>query len=248
MKKILLTTLRQQLGQQYHFRCFDCHATKDAEDEVIANITNFEAILQAMSDIDAVIHLAANPDINQSWEDVYYGSISGTVNVLEAARLSGIKKIIYASTCHVFSTHDLEKGRFLNSSTPLQPDSYYGIGKACGEMLGHFFTQKYGLSVICLRIGWFKEQSHQENYHEQLMRYLCTPRDLAQLVQKSLETENLRFQIFYAVSANTQRCWDISNAQTLIGYHPQDNAAKLISKKARLIYYYRKLKQFFKKL
>ncbi|MHC5777868.1 hypothetical protein [Nostoc sp.] len=43
------------------------------------------------------------------------------------------------------------------------------------------------------------------------------------------EHENLGFQIFYAISGNTRRYWDISNAQTLLGYEPQDNAENLLT-------------------
>ncbi|MFM5944084.1 MAG: hypothetical protein ACKO9G_12055, partial [Dolichospermum sp.] len=56
----------------------------------------------------------------------------------------------------------------------------------------------------------------------------CSPRDLAQIVRRSLEHENLGFQIFYTVSGNTRRYWDISNAQKLLGYEPEDNAENLL--------------------
>ncbi|MDB9309153.1 hypothetical protein PN471_11015, partial [Aphanizomenon sp. CS-733/32] len=50
-----------------------------------------------------------------------------------------------------------------------------------------------------------------------------------QIVRRSLEHENLGFQIFYAISGNTRRYWDISNAQKLLGYEHEDDAENLLT-------------------
>ncbi len=241
MKNILLTgaagrigtALREELGTRYHFRCLDCKQTVGADDVVIADITDFDAVLPAMQGMDAVIHLAANPSVEQPWDDVYTSSIGGTYNVFEAARRTGINKIIYASSTYVLGWREPEKGQFIKPDDhPVLPYSLYGVGKAFGEVLGRFFTHKYDMSIICVRIGWFQEQPQQEGFSEPLLSRLCTARDLAQLVHKTLDTENLGFQIFYGVSGNTRRFWDISNAQELVGYEPQDNAEDFWERKS----------------
>src|SRR5436309_2077226 len=61
---------------------------------------------------------------------------------------------------------------------------------------------------------------------ENLRREWCSPRDLTQLLVKSLRAE-LPFAIFFGLSNNTGRYWDISNAQKLVGYEPEDDAAKI---------------------
>ncbi|MBW4576549.1 MAG: NAD(P)-dependent oxidoreductase [Aphanothece sp. CMT-3BRIN-NPC111] len=238
MKIILITgaagsignSLRQHLGQHYHFRCLDIKPITDADDAVVADITNFEAVLEAMQEVDAVIHLAANPSVNQAWHDVYTSGIAGAYNVFEAARQAGVSKIIYASSTHVSIWPDIKQEVVSTPEMTVHPDSLYGVGKACGEILGRFYTEKYNLSVICLRIGSFQLNPQPNSADAPILRTWCSPRDLAQLVRRSLDTNNLGFQIFYAVSGNRRSFWDISNAQKLVGYQPEDDAEQLLPK------------------
>ena len=65
--------------------------------------------------------------------------------------------------------------------------------------------------------------------HRELGAYLSA-RDLSQLVIKSLETENIEdengipFQIFFGISGNTHRFWNIANARRIVGYAPEDDS------------------------
>lgn len=217
------------LGERYQLRGFDLKSTPELVDFVVGDVCQFESVHQAAQGMDAIIHLAGNPDVNQPWTSVYHSGLLGTYTILEAARKLAIPQVIYASSGHVLGDRpDLLGCRISPEDSP-HPDSWYGAGKALGEMLGRFFHAHYGLSVICLRIGWFKTNLKSELPLDSLRSHLCTPRDLAQLIDKSLSTPNLGFQIFYGVSANRQRSWDIRNAQAAIGYYPQDNADQLLA-------------------
>jgi uronate dehydrogenase len=223
------TSLRQHLGNNYHFRCLDRVRVRDANDVRVTDITNFKAVLKAMRGVDAVIHLAANRECDQPWQDVYTSGIGGTHNVFEAARQGGVKLIIYASTNHVSGWREVQQEPQITPEQPVRPDSLYAVGKAFGEALGQFFVDRYDLSVVCLRIGWFKTDPKLYQPNDPLLATWCSARDLAQMVRLSLEHENLGFQIFYAISGNTRRYWDISNAQTILGYEPEDNAENLLN-------------------
>jgi nucleoside-diphosphate-sugar epimerase len=223
------TSLRYELGSEYHFRCLDRIRVRDAQDVRVADINNFKAVLKAMRGVDAVIHLAANPNVDQSWQDVYTSGIGGTYNVFEAARQAGVKQIVYASTNHVSGWREIEGSPLIEPDQLIRPDSLYAVGKAFGEALGQFFVDRYDLSIVCLRIGWFKTEPKLYIPNDPLLATYCSPRDLAQLVKRSLDRPDLGFQIFYAISGNTRRYWDISNAQLLLGYEPQDNAEDLLA-------------------
>ncbi|MBI4324986.1 MAG: hypothetical protein HY674_06945 [Chloroflexi bacterium] len=64
----------------------------------------------------------------------------------------------------------------------------------------------------------------------EMAAHWCSPRDLAQLIVKSIRSE-ARFAIFFGVSNNTGCFWDISNSKELVGYEPQDNSADYLAGK-----------------
>ena len=60
-----------------------------------------------------------------------------------------------------------------------------------------------------------------EDHH--ILRTWCSQRDLAQLVRRCIDARGLGFATFYAVSNNTRRVWDITNARDLLGRPPPGN-------------------------
>ena len=119
--------------------------------------------------MEVVVHLGADPSPLASWESTLSNNIIGTRNVYESARQAGARRVILASTNHVIGYYPLKDdpykaiydGRLSEVRRPfrlldhhdMRPDSFYGVSKAFGEVLGSFYHDEYGLSVICLRIG-----------------------------------------------------------------------------------------------
>jgi NAD+ dependent glucose-6-phosphate dehydrogenase len=184
-----------------------------------ADIANYDEIAPAMEGIDAVIHLAAARSGREGWETVRDRNIIGAYNVFEAARQAGVKKIVFASTNHVMGMYDRDQQWPIYAHQPVRPDSLYGVSKAFGEALARHYVDQYGLSIICLRIGWFLERPRDEIG---LWMWL-SPRDCAQLVTRAIESP-LPFGIFYATSGNSRRHWDITDTMEKLGYRPQDDA------------------------
>lgn len=205
----------------------------------VADGSDFDAMLPAFNGIDAVVHLAANAPVETPWPDVLKNNISATHNVYEAARQSGVKRIVFASSNHAVGRFEndepyksivagdytgLKPGEFqrVDNTVPVRPDSDYGISKVFGEATGRYYSERFGIEVACLRIG----TANAHNSPVQSVRQMATwlsHRDLAQLVERCL-TQPLKFEIFYGVSNNTWRFWDIQYAADKIGYAPQDNA------------------------
>ena len=107
---------------------------------------------QATAGIDCVVHLAGQ-STEAEWEKVLPLNIEGCYNVFEAARRSGVKRIVFASSNHAVGFHRRE--RFIDDTVLPRPDTRYGVSKVFGEALGRLYADKYGLSVACLRIGTF---------------------------------------------------------------------------------------------
>jgi len=101
---------------------------------------------------DQVIHLAARAGVRPSLEQpaLYQRvNVEGTVNLLEAARKSGVKKIILASSSSVYGVN--AKVPFSESDPIFSAISPYAASKLAGEALGHVYHHLYGMDVAMLR-------------------------------------------------------------------------------------------------
>jgi NAD+ dependent glucose-6-phosphate dehydrogenase len=229
-KRVLITgaagrigsSLAEQLKVRYDLRVHYHHTIPEqppVDDIAIADVSVFEQIAPALLGMDAVVHMAGEPSTRASWESVRARNIDGTYNVLEAARLAGVKKVVFASTNHVMGMYDRDQQWPIYSGQPVRPDSLYGVSKAFGEALGRHYYDRFGLSVICLRIGWFLPEPRDE-----IGRWMwLSPRDCAQVTWRAVESD-VGFGIFYAISANGGRHWDITDTMEKLGYRPQDDA------------------------
>jgi uronate dehydrogenase len=103
--------------------------------------------------------------------------------------------------------------------------AFYGAGKVFGEALGRFYSDQHGLRVICLRVANYKSEVEPSRYYEPGCSRWQSPRDLAQQVWRSIEQEDVKFGIFYGVSAGSEKKWDLTNARDLLGYEPEDNGS-----------------------
>jgi uronate dehydrogenase len=228
-RRILVTGATGRIGQAIRPRLRESYALRlmvhrarlerEGDDEVtVAEIADIAQVEAACAGVSAVVHLAANPTNNAPWESVLSANIVGTYNILEAARKAGVPKVVFASTNHVSGWYEKES-IYTRPEMPVRPDSLYGASKAFGEALGRYYADAFGLSVICLRIGSFLSKPTSVRALSTWLSY----RDCAQLVTRSLEA-NVRFGIFYGISMNRRRYWDISSAEAILGYHPEDDA------------------------
>jgi nucleoside-diphosphate-sugar epimerase len=215
------TALWRELGDRFRFRGVDAKPTPGMADALVADLADWEAARKAVEGCGSVVHLAAKPSEGRYYEEIRPRNFDATYNIFEAARQAGIQKLVFASTNHVTGMIEKEGG-VATPSSPIRPDSLYGVSKAFGEALGRYLSDNFGISVICLRIGNFPNAAAQpDTKPPRSMRRTISPRDLAQLVRLSLETE-LPFGIFYGVSGWEGAPWDITNARELLGYEPQD--------------------------
>lgn len=102
---------------------------------------------------DVIFHLAAQADVGISIHEPVFDAdvnINGTINLLEASRVAGVKKFIFSSTSAVYG--DLEKEK-INEKDPAIPKSYYGASKLSAELYIHIFSQLYQLPFTILRYG-----------------------------------------------------------------------------------------------
>lgn len=246
-KRILITGSRGLIGKiltQNLCGDFDVFGVdvrvKDNENGKInfkADISNYQelaTVCKKISPIDCVLHLAADSEVEAGWKSVLKNNILATKNVYECARIYNIKKVIFASSNHATGGYEgipptLHKKKNLRKITvtdPIRPDSDYGTSKIFGEVLARQYLELYNINSICIRIGTVLKDDDplQDERHRKTW---LSHSDLIQLIEKSISS-NLDFGIYYGVSNNKGRFWDISNAEKEIHYQPKDDASKKI--------------------
>jgi UDP-glucose 4-epimerase len=97
-------------------------------------------------------HLAAQMDVRRSVEDPRFdaeANILGMLNLLEAARVSGVKKVIFSSTGGaIYGEQDVFPAPESHATRPVSP---YGVSKASGELYLGYYKAQYGLDYVALR-------------------------------------------------------------------------------------------------
>ncbi|HTU30409.1 MAG TPA: NAD(P)-dependent oxidoreductase [Solirubrobacteraceae bacterium] len=195
-------------------------AAGEAARAVTASVEDLDALLDAAEGADAIIHLAGLATGGHSWDEYVRVNLTGTYNVLEAARRADVPRVIYASSNHAVGFAERPAGGAeVPATLAPRPDSYYGVGKVAGEALCSLYHDRHGLDAICLRIGSCRREPNDRRC---LWSWLSFP-DMVRLVEASLSAPAPGFRIVWGVSANTRRWWSLQEGRA-IGYEPEDDA------------------------
>jgi len=115
------------------------------------DIRNLDKMKTLCEGVNVIFHLAADPRLPISIEDpvsTHEINVSGTLNILEAARLSGVKKIVFSSTGAVYE----DQGELPIAEThSIRPKSPYGLHKRIGEQYMMLYVDLFGLETVSLR-------------------------------------------------------------------------------------------------
>jgi nucleoside-diphosphate-sugar epimerase len=126
-------------------------AWADKIELVEGDIRSYHLVREAVEGVDFVLHQAALPSVPRSVKDPITSNevnVSGTLNVLTAARDAGAKRVVYASSSSIYG--DLETLPKTEDMLP-KPLSPYAVSKLAAEKYCAVFSQLYGLKTIALR-------------------------------------------------------------------------------------------------
>jgi uronate dehydrogenase len=186
------------------------------EEVVVADLADLSACEALCAGIDGIVHLGGQA-IEADWATVLQANIVGCYNLFEAARRRGVRRVVFASTNHVIGFYP--RATRIDHQVPPRPDSRYGVSKAFGEALGRLYADKYGLGVMCIRIGNFGDRP----LDRRRLSIWISPRDFTQLVRIGLEHPDLHYEVVYGASESDRSWWDNANAYRL-GYRPEDES------------------------
>ena len=132
-------------------RMVNLESIVDKIDFIEGSILDVDVLSSAVEGIDYVLHQAAIPSVPRSVDDPkrsHEANATGTLNVLDAAKNAGVKRIVYASSSSVYGdTPTLPKIEAMKPD-PLSP---YAVSKLCGEYYCRVFHKVYGLETVSLR-------------------------------------------------------------------------------------------------
>lgn len=193
-------------------------ADGEAVEIVEASVTDPEAMARACADVDAVVHLGGHSREN-SWAETLSVNIDGTRTVLDAARRTGVRRVVLASSNHVAGFRPLSEAATLAADSPPRPDTYYGVSKAAMEALGSLYHSRFGIDVICIRIGACFEAVGDERG----LGLWLSPDDCARLLESCLSHPSPGYRVIWGVSDNARRPVPLTEAAEL-GYASRDDA------------------------
>jgi nucleoside-diphosphate-sugar epimerase len=120
---------------------------------IVADLSDRDAMLQAVRSVkaDTIFHLGAvlSSSAEDNPSDAWLANMNGTLAVLEAARQSGAKRVIFAST---IATYGPGGPATLLEDSPQWPVSLYGVTKVAGERLGAYYESRFGLDFSGVRL------------------------------------------------------------------------------------------------
>ena len=217
------TWLRGGLPERgWAVRCLDVVPVPDVrpgEEHVVADVTDLAAMVDATRGASAVVHLAGVVG-ESTWPFISHANIEGTYVALEAARRAGVRRVVLASSNHASGyTPRPAEGLLREEDAPPRPDTYYGVAKVTMEALGSLYHDRYGMDVVCLRIG----SAFPEPTTVRMLATWLSPDDTVSLFDAALKAPSPGFSVVWGVSANTRNWWDLTAARAL-GYEPADDA------------------------
>jgi len=250
------TALLDHSSNRFEYTTFD-QRPHPRLDTIVGDVAEYETVTDAFEGRDAVVHLAADPNVDAGWDSILQNNVVGAYNCLEACRQCEIDTLVLTSSNHVVGMYERQHAPqlyqagydlCLDHETPVRPDSPYGVSKAFLEAFGRYYAEacEYPNRVYALRIGSVRYpefdhpfgdaeagvedgqwQRDSEPYRRSVRRMKATwqsRRDIASLIEACLADETVTFDIFYGVSDNSRRWFDIERARDVVGYDPRDSA------------------------
>lgn len=199
---------------------------------VLGDITAYPDVEKACAGQDAVVHLVALVRERFDKPPWLFADVmvKGTWNVAEACVKQGVKRLVNISSI-IACGKPIKTDRPYGVGEPSRfaaGDLYYCLAKHLGEQVGYVYHQAHGLSVIQLRPGVIARDGRNPEPQapkdpSQPWFVHVDPRDVAQAVEKALQTPNVAYGCFNIVAGRKDSLFDWIQAAKELGYSPEYN-------------------------
>lgn len=211
------STLVKGLRDRYSIRGLDRVPMPDLDDAIVGDITDFETVLTATRDMDALIHLAGNASGATPWESILRNNIIGTYTVFEAARQNHVRRVVFASRAGLLSPYPEHITRTVEMLP--RPESYYSISKVFGENLGYMYASQFGMEFVAVRVGNFMHERPQTEHPHHLSHA-----DAVRVFERAVIHPGVTYEVVLGVSDSNWPLYDLDHGRKAIEYEPQDRS------------------------
>jgi len=209
-------------------RGFDLTPTPGLADMIVGTLTSEADVARAVDGIDALVHLAATPDDADFLAEIVPNNIIGVHHVLEHAQQAGVKRLVLASSGQVTWYERLRGPWPIKAETQPTPRYWYAAAKLFLEGAGRAFAEKFGQSVIAVRLGWCprtKEQVEEIMESEWAQDVYLSPGDAGRFFAAAVDAPmTIRFAVVYATSRPLKQTYmDLEPARRLCAWEPTES-------------------------
>ncbi len=180
-----------------------------------ADLVDGAAIAALAQGCRAILHFGG-VSVEKPFETVLGPNIVGLHSVYDAARRAGAR-VVFASSNHAIGFHP--RSEKLDADCALRPDSFYGLSKAYGELMGGVYWEKHAVESVSVRIG----SCFPEPVDERMLSTWLSYADLARLMVRCIEQPRVGCAIVWGASANSRSFWG-DDARAELDWVPQDTA------------------------
>lgn len=237
-RRVVLTGAAGRIGQavlahladRWDLRPTDREGAGDADAGTtgidVLDVSDLDACRAAFAGADAVVHLAANPSPDATFDELLAPNLVGPYAVARAAAEAGVRRLVLASSLHAVSATPPQVQR--RTGDRPRPANLYGASKAWSEAVGAMTGATTATSVVALRIGYFHLDRPRSDGDPLERTAWLSGRDAAELVRAAVEAElpatAQGFVVANGVSANAHLAADLEETRRTLGYAPVDDA------------------------
>ena len=181
-----------------------------------ADLRDGVALLRLAEGCGTILHFGG-ASTDRPFGEVLGPNVEGLYHVYEAARRERAR-VVFASSNHAVGFH--ERSQAIDADAQLLPDTYYGLSKAYGELMGRLYWYKHGVESIFLRIG----SCFPEPQNARMLATWLSYDDLARLVERCIMAADVTCDVIWGTSNNSRMTWWRADARERIGWQPRDSA------------------------
>ena len=215
------------LSERYEVTAFDIRAVEGCISAIQGDVLDYAAVAAAMEGHDAVVNTIMAPDAAYGGNGPGFTiNVTGVYNLLEAARVHGIKRLVHTSSGAVHTGYPPPPETFLSYDLyPLKASGPYALSKVLQEELAWNFHEQHGMSIAVIRPWSIIDSELMVTANGKTFTDydwgLIDRRDVASALVCALEAEDIGYECFYVMATpGGYKVADVARTEKRLGWKP----------------------------